>query len=279
MQLSVIVLTSPGREPLLSRCLEMLSRQSWPWFEVIVVDDGSEGGEETSKSFRNRLDLRYTGRANDGRPARSRNLGAELAHQDKLVFFDGDMLPNPLAVESYARCLEQTPEAAVYGYTGNLGKYPTRSLWFPGLAVMAYDARFIFRAADWMVCERELMQTPQRFAWGGSFALRAERFNAAGGFDERFVGWGFEDMEFAQRLLRLEGPIDFCLDAWSENQIHEQSWRLQNSTENEARLPEFTPVSQPPQIWYNPAVSGLGPLLASHYVPHMPQKPEAWVSP
>lgn len=59
MKLSVTVLTSPGREPLLDACLETLRRQSWSDFEVLVIDDGSEWGDKITARYEGLLDLRY----------------------------------------------------------------------------------------------------------------------------------------------------------------------------------------------------------------------------
>lgn len=255
----------------------MLRRQSLADFEAIVVDDGSDWGDQIIRRYDGLLQLRYLWRPNDGSPARSRNAGARAARGEGLVFFDGDMLPNPQALASYARCLAEAPEAVVYGYTGNTGLCFSPSIWFPAIRVMAYDARFCFRSATEMVYERALLETPQRFAWSGSFALTADLFAASGGFDESFSGWGFEDTEFAERLVQRDIRLDFCLDAWCENQVHSQRWRVRDPEKNAARLGTFTPVRQPPRLVYHPAASRLGALLAEYYVPRMaPHKPEAW---
>ena len=42
-----------------------------------------------------------------------------------------------------------------------------------------------------------------RYAHGGNLGVWREDFLAVNGFDERFVGWGLEDHDFAQRLVRL----------------------------------------------------------------------------
>lgn len=42
---------------------------------------------------------------------------------------------------------------------------------------------------------------------GGIFALTRAAFEAAGGFDERFVGWGGEDPAFQRAVRTLAGPI------------------------------------------------------------------------
>jgi GT2 family glycosyltransferase len=41
----------------------------------------------------------------------------------------------------------------------------------------------------------------------------AELFRGLGGFDERFVGWGYEDLEFGYRLLERGAQILFAPDA------------------------------------------------------------------
>lgn len=276
MKLSVVVATSPGREAQLDACLEMLRRQTRSDFEVLVIDDGSDWGDKIVARYAGLLELRYEWRPNDGSPARSRNAGARRARHAGLVFLDGDMLPNPLALESYARCLGDAPEAAVFGYTGNLSAHLSPSLWFPQIEVMAYDARFCFRSATELAYQVDLTDMPQLSAWSGSFALRAELFATSGGFDETITGWGYEDTEYTNRLVQQGVRLDFCLDAWSEHQVHTQSWRAAAPAKNFARVGLLRKTTQPPRIIYHPRWSRLGELMATYYVPRMREKPWGW---
>ena len=52
---------------------------------------------------------------------------------------------------------------------------------------------------------------PWRLAWTANLSVDAKVFASVGGFDERFTGWGAEDMELAYRLHRFGAR--FC---WSD---------------------------------------------------------------
>ncbi len=277
--LSIVVITSPGREAQLERCLDRLSQQNWQGFEVLVIDDGSAGSEAVCRGFLNQLSLRYHWRPTDQCPARSRNLGASLARYAGLVFLDGDMLLNTQALGCYAACLNQAPDAAVYGYTGNT-PHISCSLWYPDLPVLIYDSRFCFVNAERMVSPPELMIYPQRYAWSGNFAVSAIRFYSVGGFDESFNGWGYEDIDFARRLAESGVRLDFCLDAWAEHQLnqgeHDQHWHQTARPEQEQRAEITEPAEQTPHVLYQAPFSRLGELLAQHYLPQIQNKPHFW---
>lgn len=60
----------------------------------------------------------------------------------------------------------------------------------------------------WPVPEREILNAPSM----GCAAISLECFRGVGGFDEQYVGWGYEDVDFASRcaerwpLRRVPGP-------------------------------------------------------------------------
>lgn len=54
----------------------------------------------------------------------------------------------------------------------------------------------------------------------GMVAVSREAFESVGGFDERFIGWGYEDDAFVSSLMSLVGPIQradgFVSHLWHE---------------------------------------------------------------
>lgn len=233
MDLSVIVLTSPGRESNLQACLQAIERQTAVPDEIILIDDGSEGGERVAKSFD--LPLAYHWRPNDARLAWSRNQGARMASRRGLVFVDSDAILNPLALASYAAALDELPEHAIFGYHANVREatdlYPSAIL--NGLTVHAEDQRFPWIAGKGLTVHPHLLQRPMDFAWSCNFALRAEVFWAVGGFaEERFSGWGYEDVDLGYRLSDAGAAIYFSLDAWAETLPHSRSWDAVHKDKN-----------------------------------------------
>lgn len=111
--------------------------------------------------------------------AHARNLGAEISeHEERpasvLVFNDADSIVPP----------RQILEAVHLAATA------------PGL-VYAYD--LYLRLDERGRIDQELFNPPSM----GCVAISRDCFTEAGGFDQRFVGWGYEDVEFAQRCGRL----------------------------------------------------------------------------
>jgi len=56
--------------------------------------------------------------------------------------------------------------------------------------------------------------------WSLAFGIRAARFSALGGFDERFTGYGGEDTDFAFRASRAGGDILFAGGPGAFHQHH-----------------------------------------------------------
>ncbi|HEY9841549.1 MAG TPA: glycosyltransferase family 2 protein [Candidatus Obscuribacterales bacterium] len=222
-ELSVLVVTSPGRETHLRHCLEMLCRQSLQVFEVRVMDDGSTGGAAVCADFAPRLDLHHHHRPNDRCVSRSLNLGARLARSPNLVILSGDVLLNPVGLEVYSYYLRRFPKWAVYGYLGWHPRFVAPSLWFPEVAVNYLDRRISDYSYQDLVLTEELTRCPHWFAISANTCLHREALELAGGFEERFVNWGQEDLELAYRLLQIGVQIHFSLDAWAEHQVHPRS--------------------------------------------------------
>ena len=87
-------------EGYIERCLESIQKQTYPRFEVIIIDDGSTDNslllcQKFAKKYRN---FRVISQKNQGLSA-ARNTGIKQATGDFLAFVDGDdeILPNFLA--------------------------------------------------------------------------------------------------------------------------------------------------------------------------------------
>lgn len=95
MHASVIIPTY-NRKQLLQKTINSLIQQTYPndWFEVIVVDDGSNDGTDKIAQTHYPLNLRYIHQPNQG-DAAARNLGAQQAKYELLVFLDDDIIVEP----------------------------------------------------------------------------------------------------------------------------------------------------------------------------------------
>lgn len=189
MDLSVIVPTYNNR-PVLERVLEALLRQTFPpsRYEVVIVDDGStDGTAEMLERFRGALQMQYLAQANRGRAA-ARNAGAHAARGRILVFLDSDFFPVPGLLAEHHK--HYPPDAAGIGVQGASRTHPE------ALTTAFMRARETYlevppgppgRISLFRVSTRNL-------------SLVKSDFVAAGGFDEAFGGYGWEDIELAWRL-------------------------------------------------------------------------------
>jgi glycosyltransferase involved in cell wall biosynthesis len=271
LSLSVILCTSPGREPFLQRCLERLTVQTCLPDEIIIVDDGSSHGRQTAAAFSPHFEIIYLHRSNDCCPSRSRNLGAATARGEILVFLDSDMLLNPLGLAAYRDHLAFRHQDLLYGYMGYLYSKKAPSCWYPDLEVNWFDLRYSYREGR-LRPHPSLAHHAYEQAWSGNFGLYRETYRQLKGFDENFIGWGGEDLEFAERAVQQGREVHFLLDAWAEHQVHSRQERFHTLAPVEkTRHYAFRihpPLSYQVQCKASPsAVQSLERLIREHYHP------------
>jgi glycosyltransferase involved in cell wall biosynthesis len=111
-RLSVIVPVHNGSKHL-GRCLEALGRSDYAQFEVIVVDDCST---DNTPQIAERYGARYLRTSRTLGPGGARNLGAQHAGGEILVFVDSDVVMPPGGLSLIAEDFRRDPElAAVFG--------------------------------------------------------------------------------------------------------------------------------------------------------------------
>jgi len=150
--------------------------------------------------------------------ARARNTVARQAASDVLIFLDVDCVPSATFVADYADRVHRggglmmgevryLPEgAASQGWT-----YAT----FERDAIV-HDARADAPVKDVQRCE------DYRCFWSLNFALHRDTFDAAGGFDERYAGYGGEDTDFGRTLTERGIPLSWMRGARVYHQYHDQ---------------------------------------------------------
>lgn len=191
LRFSVVVPTH-NQAPLLQRCLAHVLFQTYPHFEVIVVDDGSDDGTPAllRLHFRQVLCLSQPHRG----PAAARNRGIAAARGDVVAFTADDCLVPPDWLARLAEGLGNTPEAA------GVGGYRVPAA---GLAETSAYSRY----EHWQLAQSYPRLRDARF--GGSetpagaahnVAYRRAVLDEARGFDERFPYPAGEDEELKSRL-------------------------------------------------------------------------------
>lgn len=191
-----ILINTYERPLILSRCLEALSRQKGiDGAEVIVVDDGSSADfKAIERLYKTRMNLRYIKIRHAGRSA-ARNRGARAAEGERLLFLGDDVIVRPGWLARHLERGAGQPKLAV------LGPYPLEKpdAYPPAFRAWA-DSVHLDRIADPENVGFEFFVT-------GNLSMDRALFLEAGGFDERFKVYGWEDIDLGLRFARAGGRI------------------------------------------------------------------------
>lgn len=146
--------------------------------------------------------------------AAARNLGAAVAPSDHLVFLDVDCIPGPDLVASYRTYHVSGLVCGPVRYLreGWVRRCPDRTVGQLQTASREHPAR----------PTPDVDRTDDRFElfWSLSFATDRETFDRIGGFDERYVGYGGEDTDFAYRARRAGVPLRWLAAGTAYHQWH-----------------------------------------------------------
>ncbi|HBY95487.1 MAG TPA: hypothetical protein DEP84_16285, partial [Chloroflexi bacterium] len=115
--LVTVILPTHNRAELLRRAIASVTAQTYPHWELIVVDDAStDSTAEVVQSFGNARVYRVRLPFNCGHPSRPRNVGWLLARGTYIAYIDDDNAWRPHHLERLVAAAEAHPEAAgAYG--------------------------------------------------------------------------------------------------------------------------------------------------------------------
>ncbi|GAA4328272.1 glycosyltransferase family A protein [Mucilaginibacter gynuensis] len=108
-ELISIIIPVYNAEKHLKACIESALAQTWPYIELIIIDDGSTDGSLTiARSFESPIVKIYS-TINKGASA-ARNLGIQHANGNYIQFLDADDLLSPDKMEQQVNSLQQNPD-------------------------------------------------------------------------------------------------------------------------------------------------------------------------
>jgi len=186
---SVVIPTHNEGEMLHQTVESILLQTTYPSFEIILVDDGSDDGSCDRYQNGNEIVRVVTGR--DLGIPRARNLGAEHARGNYVLFLDAHCRVSPEWLTRFTRALKKDDVGLVGPCFTRLGEPEPR-----GCGMVWINTRL---ECSWLLpLDRggpyEVPITP-----GGCQAFRMETFRRLGGFDDGFTRWGFQDEEICVR--------------------------------------------------------------------------------
>lgn len=217
MKVSVLIVAHE-RPAHVRACLRALTLQSVPPAQVVVVDDGS--GPESVARMRSAVsatalpEATLVSRVRDGYcPAAARNEAARHARHDYLLFLDCDILPFPDAIERHLRVA--APRRFLVGHCAYLDETASAEFLRDDRWTAAELRQAWCRADTGALCRGASLfrryALLRRFGLAprhkpkllsGHFSLHRADFQAVNGFDENYVGWGYEDDDLGMRLYR-----------------------------------------------------------------------------
>ncbi len=204
MKASVVIPTY-NRSAKLARLLACLRDQpAHILAEVLVCDDGSP--DETSavaREFAGKLPLVYLHQPDLGfRAGQARNLGLRRATGEVVVFVDDDLVVPPGFLEAHVAAHAATaanrPSIALGFRHRTFEHLVGTPRWQDVIAGEPDDRTGVLGPEG-----ERLGADPAPWFYGYSCNLSASRLPDGFHFDEAFVGWGMEDLDFSYRLMRL----------------------------------------------------------------------------
>lgn len=237
---SVIVPTR-NRATILLESLQTIARQSYPAedYEVVVIDDGST--DETAERIHAhyypfRLVYERLEPVERFCPARPRNRGLSLASGDVAILLDVDMLcSSQLVSQHVAAHQDDDNPRAVIGYTYGFPGDPadrTPEVMKPPPAHLVLELLPDLLEKDeqhWGDSREQIYASsndladypmPWQVFWTNNVSVPRRLALDVGGFDEEFVGWGIEDVEFAYRLFQRGTSFTLSRNAWGVHYPH-----------------------------------------------------------
>ncbi|MFZ0427631.1 MAG: glycosyltransferase [Acidobacteriota bacterium] len=236
--LTSVIIPTFNRCSTLLETLGALANQSYPKdsYEVLVVDDGSS--DRTAPAVARLqpdypVPLHYLFQPNRKQGA-ARNLGARTAAGPRILFLGDDIVPGRDLLIEHERAhgrFSDDERVAVIGYTTWPASFRrTRFLEYIGEQGWQFGFSLIKHPDD----------VPFNFLYTSNLSLSREFFFEAGGFDEGFREYGWEDIELSLRLkergMRLvyangavayhHHPISLGEFSERQRQVGRSAWKL-----------------------------------------------------
>lgn len=186
-----IIIPTYNRADSLKKSVASVLEQTYPWFELIIVDDGStDNTKELVESFGdNRIRYYYAG-LNQGAAA-ARNYGLEKARYDYIAFQDSDDIWHPDKLEKQMQVMQAA--------TGEVGVVYHKILYDLG------ERRYAILPAEQLALEKKSGEIYAQMLYDNlipcpSILAKKSAVMDAGMFDTELKA--LEDYDFALKLTR-----------------------------------------------------------------------------
>lgn len=153
-----IVIPTYNRATLIGKTLESILAQTYPHYEVLIIDDGST--DDTASQVKEYLSdrIRYYKKEHEERSS-ARNFGTGLAKGDYINWFDSDDLMLPGHLEELARIVREEKKPALIGVAYEVeqpGKGVVFTQRFPARVINRYLLRNNFMLTMTGIARRDI---------------------------------------------------------------------------------------------------------------------------
>lgn len=179
-----IIIPLYNKENAIKDTIESVLKQTYPNFEIVVVDDGSTDRSASIVALFSDVRIRYL-KKNNGGVSSARNYGIKHSKFDWIMFLDADDLLDCDALEIICRMMSEAPGYLFYG--GNMQLYGGMCCKdVPGFVHISNNPY-----KDWW----KMRLAPEM----GTFVMHRSLLETIGFFDTRMSF--FEDLDFTSRLM------------------------------------------------------------------------------
>lgn len=213
MNISTIILSHNNEHIFL--VLNCILHQLKSGDEIIVVDDHSDKAylNELKTFVKNNNIQLITAKKTNNR-SHSRNIGAQIANGDILLFVDGDMVLIDNSLELLRNAHKHYPQEAFVGPKHNIHYDEIHFKLFTGMKnylelLKTSDGRKQLSEDFFSYDERKDFFADisnKEFFWmhyyTGASSVSKKIFEKCNGFDENFTSWGSEDVDFGYRISK-----------------------------------------------------------------------------
>lgn len=217
MDISVVIITRDRPERLRLVLRALTTQRHLPGgMEVVVVDDGSRQDMAPMLAGHDRLDIRLIRLPPRGNTPRgyvsARNAGLSTVRSEVVLCLDDDVLFGPELVTTHLAVHASDPRAVVVGdrYNTFLANLQSESSQAAVCAALDGDWRALERQSRRDYYSRQTLKlfeqdsgglpAPWLNCVGRNVSFRTADAAAVGNFDEGFIQWGVDDIEFGLRM-------------------------------------------------------------------------------
>jgi predicted glycosyltransferase involved in capsule biosynthesis len=180
--------------------------------------------------------------------SQSRNVGVSSVKTEYVLIADADTIPfYPFIKLGYESLINGANWVIPYGKKGyfNLKK--------------PYSDKVLSMSCDSFITPDLFEWDFQLESWAGQILMKTQCFHDVNGYDERFVGWGYEDNSFQKAMDTLVGPFTRIESGWTAHIWHHaaeaETWS-QPHIENNRRLHSLYAQYSGNQILMSELVAG-----------------------